>query len=384
MKRLQFSVCLALGLTVVIASDAFATVDVQLRERVEAASPVIRLGDVAQISSADRRKARQLSVLILMPAPAPGTERFLRQREIEDLLSAHGEDLADLRIDGAEQVQIMTPAAASPVGARESDGRSARSVNRHAAILAAYAEEKSDAPPAKNAAMDWSGEIQGIIRRHLESKTGQTGDWQIKCNLADHELAILQKASQTPTLQGGHEPWTGRQRFVLTVLTSDGSVNVPIYAEVSTPAIPVAVAIRPIARGSVITAADFELQNVGLALNAGTRRAPITSIEQLVGMEARQPIQAGEVVLNDKVRAPLLVKRGDLVTVLSHGGGIRVRTTARARQDGAKGELVQVESLETREQFDVRVTGRREAMVFAAASVMPTQPIGTKVETARR
>ncbi len=61
-------------------------------------------------------------------------------------------------------------------------------------------------------------------------------------------------------------------------------------------------------------------------------------------MEAKQAIQTGDVILTDQVQAPIVVKRGEVISVVSQSGGIRVRTTARARQDGARGELVQVES----------------------------------------
>ena len=58
------------------------------------------------------------------------------------------------------------------------------------------------------------------------------------------------------------------------------------------------------------------------------------------------------------------------MSVVSQSGGIRVRTTARARQDGAKGELMQVESLETRELFDVCITGHREVAVCVPQTVL--------------
>ena len=35
-----------------------------------------------------------------MPAPAPGTHRFLRMREVQDLLAAHGEDMSRLDFQG--------------------------------------------------------------------------------------------------------------------------------------------------------------------------------------------------------------------------------------------------------------------------------------------
>ena len=67
---------------------------------------VVRLGDVAEIATADRQQARQLAVVPLMPAPAPGTERFLRKREIQDMLAANGVEVGDIHFTGAEQVAI--------------------------------------------------------------------------------------------------------------------------------------------------------------------------------------------------------------------------------------------------------------------------------------
>jgi flagella basal body P-ring formation protein FlgA len=91
-------------------------------------------------------------------------------------------------------------------------------------------------------------------------------------------------------------------------------------------------------------------------------------------MEARQAIQVGSVIFTDQVQSPVLVKRGEVITVTSQGGGIRVRTSARARQDGAKGNLVQVESLDTKERYDARVVGPHEAAVFATTVVAPISP----------
>ena len=51
------------------------------------------------------------------------------------------------------------------------------------------------------------------------------------------------------------------------------------------------------------------------------------------------------------------MKRGEEIAVYARGGGIQVRTVARARQDGARGELIGVESLEAKEPFDAVVTG---------------------------
>jgi flagella basal body P-ring formation protein FlgA len=138
----------------------------------------------------------------------------------------------------------------------------------------------------------------------------------------------------------------------------------------------IAVAARPIARGEVITAADVEMRSLDAAPPTG-RRAGVNSVEQIAGMEAKQAIQMGDVIYVDQVQSPLLVKRGEEITVVSQSGGIRVRTIARARQDGGRGQLVQVESLESKEKYDARVVGLREAAVFTA-----TNPVSTRSPTA--
>ena len=363
-----------------------AAIDVDLHERVVATSPVIRLGDVADVISADRRRARQLSTLLLMPSPAPGTQRFLRKREVEDLLAAHGEDLSQLRIEGALQVAITTAAADASEHDTKSDSKSHSQppMNRHAAILAGYIEGGSQPEPNAAADNELRDELRRIVVSHLEAKTGQAGNWQVSPGAVDRDLAVLDAATAPPTCQGGRAPWTGRQRFVVTVTTAQGAVQLPIYANISRASAPVAVAIQPIARGAVITAADIELQDLESIPAATSRRAPFTSLDQLIGMEARQAIQPGDLILTDKVQSPVMVKRGDLITVVSQGGGIRVRTSARARSDGARDELVQVESLETRQRYDVRVTGFREAAVFAATFPARTEPSDKPIETARR
>jgi flagella basal body P-ring formation protein FlgA len=115
------------------------------------------------------------------------------------------------------------------------------------------------------------------------------------------------------------------------------------------------------------------------------RRTPVTNLDSILGMQARQSIQAGQVIFNDQVQQPVMVKRGDVVTVSAHSGGIRVRTTARARQDGVNGEIIQVETLERRERFDVRVVGPNQTAVFTAAAVRPAEASrAQRVETAQR
>jgi hypothetical protein len=55
------------------------------------------------------------------------------------------------------------------------------------------------------------------------------------------------------------------------------------------------------------------------------------------------------------------------VTVFARCPGVRVRTTGRALEDGALGDLVTIESLADRKSFFARVCGPQEVEVFAGA-----------------
>ena len=66
--------------------------------------------------------------------------------------------------------------------------------------------------------------------------------------------------------------------------------------------------------------------------------------------------------------------RGEVVTVLARAGGIRVRTNARAHEEGSVGELVAVESLANRSTYYARVTGNREVEVYARPPQVENEP----------
>jgi flagella basal body P-ring formation protein FlgA len=373
-------VVIAVLLVAIEGSTAGAATGIKLREQAATSGSVVRLGDVADVVNADRREARRLASLPLFPAPAPGTQRFLRKREIEDLLAAYGVDLNELQFYGAAQVTIGA-ANAADANARQT-APEPRPFNRHAAILAGV-----DNPPPPSSIDPQRAErlqrrLHSVVSDYVKSQTGDVS-LSMTCQAVDRHLALLDSATSNVTCDGGSPPWTGRQRLVVSFTTARGKMEIPVYAQIAAPSLPVAVASKPIARGEQITAAHVELRTMESAASAIGRRSTFDSIDALIGMQARQAIQAGDIVFADHVQAPLLIKRGELVTVSSQGNGIRVRTTARAWKDGAHGDVVQVESLNTRERFDVQVVGPREAVVVAISNAArPAAP--SRVDTARR
>ena len=94
----------------------------------------------------------------------------------------------------------------------------------------------------------------------------------------------------------------------------------------------------------------------------------MTSVSQAVGMEATRSIRSNQTLLRAHFTAPQQVARGETVTVFARTQGISVRTFAVARQDGALGDLIQVETVDKKDRFVARVSGRRELEVLAAGA----------------
>lgn len=114
-------------------------------------------------------------------------------------------------------------------------------------------------------------------------------------------------------------------------------------------------------RGETISESDItqETQWLGLAARPAT-------VEQVIGASPRSRVSAGQVVMADDVAAPLVVNKGEQVTVYCVQGTFVVTVRARALAAGRDGELVQFEALDSRRTFLARMDGRGRAVINGA------------------
>jgi flagella basal body P-ring formation protein FlgA len=368
----------SLSALVVLGHSAFAA-EIVIRAQAAPQGTVVRLGDVAEVSAESGAEAKRLAATPLMPAPASGTERFLRMREIQDLLAAHGENMGQLQFKGELMVAIGTQESHDDSAAGGPKGDVAEA--RRAAWQNGASKIETAAPTTEANTRLVQAELSRRAVDYLNHMAGQTSSLQVKVTVPSEQLTLLPADSSTWKLSGGAAPWTGTQRLLISFPGSQGPDKFTMSADVS---LPVAVAIRPIDRDAVVTAADVELQPRDIAPGAQGRSAPFTSIDKLIGMEATRAIQMGDVVMAGNVQPPVLVKRGDSVTVYARGGGIQVRTIARAKENGSLGQPVLVESLETHKTYDAVVTGMHEAIVFTGRPAPPAETVSERGPVLRR
>lgn len=343
----------SVGSFVALAALTFAAVqtgtaaELRLKTQCTPAAAIVTLGDVADIACPDGRQAAALAAIELFPAPGAGEERVVRVREIQDLLVLRGVNLVEHQFSGASEVAVEAavapphPAAIRPISSAET----ARIKRRLCEVLAKY----------------------------LNEQTSSQQDWGVEFELKEADARLFADPLAPIQIAGGAAPWTGSQRFQLAVAGKQGQApgkSATIDATVRVIA-PVVVAVRSLARGAVLREGDVALQRVPAA---DKLPGSMHALEQALGHELVRAVGAGLPVTSDALRPPLAVHRGEVVTVLARAGGVRIRTNARARDEGSVGELVAVESLANRSTYYARVTGSREVEVYARPPQVENEP----------
>jgi flagella basal body P-ring formation protein FlgA len=327
-----------------LAADA---VEVCLRPEHSCRSPVVRLGDLAEIRGADGERTAALAAVELFPAPAPHRTRLVRAGELRELLELHGMDPAELRLSGAAAAVVYGD---KPSGAGEPTTPELR-----------RAKERAE---------------QAILR-HLRT-TAPNAPWQVSAELDSRGVEVLASPLRSLTVEGGREPWAGKQQFVVATANSQGATRVPVQANVSLPDA-IVVAARAIQRGQVIGERDVQMAP---AQAPDAEFQPLRRLEDAVAKEALRGISAGQPIDSRSIQPAQLVRRGEIVTVFARAAGVQVSTQARALEDGSLNDLVQVESSGERRRYTATVTGLQEVEVCArdpsAARDRPSAAAGGK------
>jgi flagella basal body P-ring formation protein FlgA len=191
-----------------------------------------------------------------------------------------------------------------------------------------------------------TGEIKAAIAGYLRTVAGDADGWEIEVMLTEKQIRRIVAARGRFTVRGGATPWVGRQRFEVHFGSTDDAAEI-VLAEVRLPE-SVVVAVRDLPRGVVVGRSDVTLVSDQKSVGRVER---FHSIDDVVGMETKQPIAHGQPVATASVQPPVLVRQGDSVTVYALGDGIQIRTYGRARQSGSRGDNVWIESMTDRTRY---------------------------------
>jgi flagella basal body P-ring formation protein FlgA len=97
----------------------------------------------------------------------------------------------------------------------------------------------------------------------------------------------------------------------------------------------------------------------------GTRTIPVMRLVQAVAAEAedllgktpRRAVRPGQPVRLADIREPLVIRKGELVTIIVETGTMRLTAQGRANDDGAQGQAIRVANTRSGKTLDAVVAG---------------------------
>ncbi|REJ87086.1 MAG: flagella basal body P-ring formation protein FlgA [Planctomycetota bacterium] len=361
------SLTLAMVLPVmsVLLAGTAAGAEIRLLENVTVEPGIVRLGDVAELYAAPVAVTDRLAQIELFPAPTRRRGKVVRAREILDLLSAQGLNFLEHRVLGATHVTIVPAKKEVP---------KAEVVKPEPVRLTQQQIEAAQERVAQAVVQFVEHELVESAEAALAAPQSEAdyGPWKAEVRLSHAQAVAIIQADERFTISGGQAPFMGRQRFEIAAVTPDNTVDrLSVDVQLDRPRL-VVVALADLPRGTTIVASDVRLEEVS---NSRSVAAAATSLAEVVGKETTTSLRAGKPVASRQLREPLLVKRGELVRVVAINGGVVIRTTALAKNDGSLNQLIPVETVpdpdeRTRREakvYHARVSGYQEVEVYAGS-----------------
>lgn len=146
---------------------------------------------------------------------------------------------------------------------------------------------------------------------------------------------------------------------------SGGNVNVQVNCTAGSrwtilvPAVatvfrPMAIAGRNLQKGDVVGRDDLNTEARDMSQY---RQGFLLMADDIVGKEVRYPITKGDAIRTSALGPPLVIKRGDEVTIESAGGAIQVVTNGTALNDGRIGQQIRVKNNQSERIVNAKVIG---------------------------
>jgi flagella basal body P-ring formation protein FlgA len=322
---------------IVVCTLAAQAGEIRLRSQCQATCSVVRLGEVAELAALAADLHEQLHSLPLFPAPKPGLSRRVTAQDVRETLALHGISLPAVQVTGECEVAGML--GSQPIAS--------------AVQLAAF-----DEPPT-GALASASEKLALQATAYLVTKEEARSHWKVAPLLSAEQAAAIDTMQQ-PEVSGGQAPWTGRQVFTVRDAAELAAEPLTFKADV-TRVIQAVVTTRQLSVGDVIGPGDVELKVVS---PLSVTQTALLDVNEAIGREIKRPLPAGQIVHRTAVRHPLMVKKGEQVTVYSVAAGVQVKATAKSLSAGSLGDVIVLQATESKRQFQARVTGPQEAMVF--------------------
>jgi len=289
-----------LGLILMLFTVDSPGATIALRGEASVASPVVRVGDVTQVSGPESAEELEaIRSVAICSAPSPAEKQVVTLNSILYALAAAHIDITRLELKGPAHVLIT----------------------REHALL--FVDELRDA-----------------FSRHVSQKTGWPADSFVVRPPKNFEDVPVPKGKQAIIVETHpNENFHGSVLAEFGIVVNGAPYTSLMHRFTIERYTEALVSISKIPRGQVVKPEDVELKKVE---QTQIGEDSVTDKNEAVGLLATRTIYPGRILSAEFLTPPPIIRRGQETAVVWEGNGFTVMTRGRALEDGCANELVRV------------------------------------------
>jgi flagella basal body P-ring formation protein FlgA len=351
-----------------------AVATLELRGEAVVIGSEVTLRQIARWSKQDDTVFAPLASLVVMRLDEREPYRSIGLSELKAILRDAGANLASIHFAGPLSCTVGRSdvrfdegnALRAWIDARESANPGSRP-SRTSAVGGSRASEAPDAVVIGPEASPFKSLRQLLIDDLASRLKLAPESLQVTFKSEDESVLRLSEPHFRFDISPHRASNLGQVAWNVTIVSGDGSRRLTIAARAQAWQQQVVV-MQPVSVRQLIRDEDIVERR---ALVDSLSSDPLLTRPQVVGQQAARELKPGTVLTTRLVEAMPLVKSGQLVTVVASEGAVRVRTVARALDNGAYGQAIRVKNEATRDIVRVTVTGPQQAMVSVAEGAEP-------------
>ena len=365
----------------------YAGATLELRGEVTVIGEEVKLKQVCRWSDADKAAFEPIADLVLMRLSRQAPFKTLSVREVRDTLHDAGVNLAVVRFAGATTSTVSRSdvrfdertALEEWVANKESATTKPSLIESPATAAARQAAAAKATDGAKQAsaitrapATAEDPKLYKSLRDYLVADTSErfalpAEQLQFHFNPADEKLLNLCEPHFQFNITPPRQKNLGEVTWGIAVIADGQSQKASLTANVKAWQNQLVVN-KPVGYRQVIRADDVVDRRM---LVDQVNDDPLVTREQVIGQMAGRELKSGTVLTARLVEPAILVKSGQLVSVVLTHGAIQAKSVARAMEQGTFGQSIRVKNEVTGNVFDVIITGPQAARLASSGPEKP-------------
>jgi flagella basal body P-ring formation protein FlgA len=212
-------------------------------------------------------------------------------------------------------------------------------------------------------------QLAGLVRRTLAERNAGVDADALEIRLQQSPDKVLADPKVDDPIRVDRIEWSeasGRFTLYASVAVEFGTEPLTLGG-VATEMVEVIALAQPLRRGDILRQEDIDTIRLPRSkVPAGA----IADASEIVGKEARGNLRAAAPLSRKDFQQPVLIRKGEKITVTFEMTGMKLSSRAQAMDDGAKGDVIDVMNLTSRRIVPATITSRGHVRVLAANPVV--------------